>query len=70
MQEDMKPPASQYRLRTTTQATSYPFSVLAKELSEGWTLNHCLNEHYACHNVEFHTEFGLIARLIPLLMDD
>jgi len=63
-------PWTSARLRTTMQATSYPFSVIAKELSKGWTLNHCLNEHYAHHNVEFRIEFGLIARLIPLLMDD
>jgi len=50
------------------QATSYPFSVLAKELSKGWTLNHCLDQHHALHNVEFRIEFRLIARLIPSLI--
>ena len=60
-------PWTSARLRTTMQATSYPFSVIAKELSKGWTLNHCLDEHYVRHNVEFRIE---LARLMPLLMDD
>ena len=32
--------------KTTTRITNCPFSVLARESSEGWTLKHRLGQHY------------------------
>ena len=42
-----------YRQRkTTTRMTDCPFSVLARESGEGWTLKHRLGQQYATHNHE------------------
>ena len=38
--------------KTTTRMTNCPFSVLAKESSEGWTLKHRLGARHALHNHE------------------
>ena len=38
--------------KTTTRITNYPFSVLAKESSEGWTLKHRPGARHALHNHE------------------
>ena len=38
--------------KTTTRMTNCPFSVLAKESSEGWTLKHRPDRRFATHNHE------------------
>ena len=38
--------------KTTTRITNCPFSVLAKESNEGWTLKHRPEVHFAIHNHE------------------
>ena len=38
--------------KTTTRMTNCPFSVLAKESSEGWTLKHRPGARHALHNHE------------------
>ncbi|KAL2020520.1 hypothetical protein VTK56DRAFT_8320 [Thermocarpiscus australiensis] len=50
-----RPPSSPERDRqrkTTTRMTNCPFSVLAKESSEGWTLKHRPGVRFAIHNHE------------------
>ena len=50
-----EPPSSPNRdrqKRTTTRMTACPFSILAKESSEGWTLKHRPDQQYAIHNHE------------------
>ena len=48
-----RPPSSGERQKkTTTRMTNCPFSILAKESSEGWTLKHRPDQRFATHNHE------------------
>ena len=46
------PPSSlvERQRRSTTRRTNCPFSVLAKELSDGWALKHRPNQSFSTHN--------------------
>ncbi|EED17401.1 Mutator-like element transposase, putative [Talaromyces stipitatus ATCC 10500] len=47
------PPTPRERQRkTTTRGTSCPFSVIAKESGEGWTLKHRPDQRFSIHNHE------------------
>ena len=45
-------PGRDRQRKTTTRMTNCPFSVVARESSEGWTLKHRLGQHYTTHNHE------------------
>ena len=45
-------PERERQRKTTTRMTNCPFSVIARESSEGWTLKYRLDQHFATHNHE------------------